>query len=250
MRTRGKAGKRGVTLMEVLIAVSLVSILSVGILMAMRVGLGALTKANNRLMDNRKVAGTQRILEQQLFGLIPVTTQCLANPEGPKGGPMAFFDGEPRAMRFVSGYSLHESWRGMPRILEFLVIPGDPAGVRLVVNEIPYWGPVSAGILCMGLMPDPVLGVGVPRFAPVQAGPASFVLADHLAFCRFAYLERKIPPLPDVWQQQWILPKYPAAIRIEMGPLAEDQARLRPLTITASVHVNRSADIQYGDYMQ
>jgi hypothetical protein len=97
---QGADPRAGVTLMELLIAVSLVSLISVGILMAMRVGLNAMEKANNRLLDNRRVAGTQRIIEQQIAGLMAVVADCRASPSAPPL-PASFFQGEPQSMCFV-----------------------------------------------------------------------------------------------------------------------------------------------------
>jgi len=56
--------QRGLTLMEVLIAVSLVGLMSIGILMSIRMGLNAMDKTNKRLMANRRLLGAQRILER------------------------------------------------------------------------------------------------------------------------------------------------------------------------------------------
>ncbi len=245
--TARNRSQRGVTLMEVLIAVSLLSFLAVGILTAMRVGLGALDKANNRLLDNRKVAGTQSIIEQQFGGLIPVQAPCIGGESPGPAGP--FFEGESQSMRFVSTYSLAGAWRDVPRIIEYRVIPAE-RGVRLVVNELPYWGPASAGMLCTGMAPDPLLGTPARRFRPVEVGPASFVLADHLAYCRFVYLLRRPPPLPDTWLGAWASIQLPGAVRIDMAPLEEDASRLRPAPITAQIRIRRAADIDYGDYAQ
>lgn len=245
--------ERGVTLMEVLIAVSLLSLLSAGMLTAMRVGLDAMNKSNERLMSNRRVAGVQRIMVQQIAGFMPVMAQCLGtDPESPRS-QMPFFQGEERTMRFVSTFSLDEAWRGLPRILEYMVIPGENGeGVRLVVNEIIYTGPRGAGLLCMGRGPDPMTGVPGPRFRPAQAGPHSFVLADKLAFCRFAYLEAPpfgAPPMtPDRWRPDWVAAAWPLGVHIEMAPLEPDSARLQPVTITAPVPIRRSPQIPYGDY--
>ncbi|MFB3828783.1 MAG: type II secretion system protein J [Bryobacteraceae bacterium] len=246
------SGRRGVTLMEVLIAVSLLSLLSVGMLMAMRVGLNALGRANERLMENRRVASVERILESQIAALMPVMAQCLVNEQGGRMR-MPFFQGEPRAMRFVSSYSLEEAWRGRAQILEYLVIPGENGrGVRLVVNEIPYANPYITGLLCLGRTPDPATGTAIPRFRPIEAGPRSFVLADRLAECRFLYLGPPPPgapsQAPDMWRSLWILDNWPAAVRVEMVPLEEDAARLRPVTLTVPVRIRRSPEIAYGDY--
>jgi CheY-like chemotaxis protein len=97
--------------------------------------------------------------------------------EAPPTTKAQFFQGEPQSMRFVSTYSLQEAARGLPRILEFQVIPGEGGrGVRLVVNEQLYSGPAAAGFFCLGPGGDSF------RFRPIEIGPRSFVLADRLSF--------------------------------------------------------------------
>lgn len=237
----------GVTLMELLIAVSLLALLATGILAAMRIGFNALGKTNRRLMDNRRVAGAQRILEQQIAGFIPVVADCLPDPERPPV-PAPFFQGEPQSMRFVSAYSLGEAWRGFPQTIEFTVVPGkDGRGVMLVVNEHLYTGPRGAGLFCLGSEFDPELGRPAPRFRPIEVGPRSFVLADKLAFCRFAYRELMPPPVLERWIPRWTAPQWPAGVRIEMAPLEPDPARLQPLTLTAPIRVNRLPGEVYAD---
>ena len=240
--------KSGVTLIEVLIAVSLLSLLSVGILFAMRVGLSAVGKADAKLIQNRRVAGTQKILEQQIAGFVPVVAVYSAGPPAPPG-KMPFFQGEPQSMRFVSTSSLQEASRGMPQILEFQVIRGEQGrGVRLVVNETVYTGPASAGMFCLGLVMDPALGVQTPRFRPIAIGARSFVLADRLASCHFSYLELKPPPELDQWRPVWILARFPLGIRIEMAALEDEPGSLRPVTITAPLRVDRYPIFNYWDY--
>ena len=242
-----KSSRAGVTLIEVLIAVSLLSVLSVGILMALRVGMNALDKADRKLMDNRRAVGAMRILEQQLAGFIPVI--AVGGPTDAAGFRVPFFEGRARSMRFVSTYSLGEAERGLPQILEFQLIPGEQGqGVRLVVNEHVYTGPRSAGVFCLGPGPDPELGIDAQRFLPIAVGPRSFVLADHLAFCRFSYFG----PLPGVpiesWHPAWVSPRWPLGIRIEMAPIEADAGRLKPVTVTAPVHVDRYPIFDYVDF--
>ena len=231
--------RAGVTLLELLIAISLLSLLSVGILMAMRVGLNAMQKANAKLLDNRRVFSVQRILEQQLAGFMPEVADCLPGPQAPPV-KMPFFQGEPQSMRFVSSYSLGEAARGYPRILEFQVIPGENnLGVRLVVNEHLYTGPLGAGVFCLGRMPHPLSGIPVPRFRPIEIGPSSFVLADRLAYCRFSYREIAPAPLLERWVPVWIQVTWPTAVRVEMAPLELDPSRLQLLALTAPIRVNK-----------
>jgi prepilin-type N-terminal cleavage/methylation domain-containing protein len=240
--------RSGVTLIEVLIAVSLFSVLSLGILLALRVGMNALGKANRRLMDNRRVAGTQQILERELTGFMPVIALAAPAP-GAAGMRIPFFEGRSHSMRFVSTYSLAEASRGLPQVLEFQVIPGEEGrGVRLVVNETPYTGPRAAGAFCLGPGPDPELGVTAQRFRPISTGPNSFVLADRLAYCRFAFLGK--PPLSaalEQWMSNWIFPGWPQGIRIELAPLDADATKLKPVTVTAPVHIDRDPTLVFED---
>ena len=237
--------RSGVTLIEVMIAVSLLSLLSLGILMSLRVGMGALDRTNRRLINNRRVAGAQRILEQQLAGFIPVV--ALAAPSGALM-KVPFFEGRAQSMRFVSSYSLSEASRGIPQVVEFQVIPGEEGlGVRLVVNETAYTGPRSAGVFCLGLGPDAESGVSIQRFLPISIGPSSFVLADRLAYCRFSFLGVAPEKNLQQWFPNWIYPKWPAGIRIDMAPLDTDLVSLKPVTVTVPVRVNRDPNLEYAD---
>ncbi|MGI8991768.1 MAG: hypothetical protein ACR2I2_19585, partial [Bryobacteraceae bacterium] len=204
----------------------------------------AMGKVNTKLMQNRRIAGTQKVIEQQIAGFMPVIatmTSPLTN--------IPFFEGEPQAMRFVSSYSLQGASRGVPQILEFAVIPGERSqGVRLIVNEWPYTGPYSAGAFCLGRVPDPARGVTVPRFRPIEAGPASFVLADRLAYCRFSYLEPMPRPVFGQWNPNWIYERWPLGIRIEMASLEEAASSLHMVTVTAPVRINHQPGMELRDY--
>jgi type II secretory pathway component PulJ len=246
VHTRVKPGVKanshtaGVTLIELLIAVLLLSLLSVGIVLTLRVAMSAMNKSGSKLMANRRVASVERILDQEIEGIMPVTADCQARP-GVTPTTLMFFQGEPQSMRLASTYSLQQGERGLPMILEFKVIPGeDEQGVRLVVNEHWYTGPRGAGMYCLGI------GGGVegappgPLFVPIGIGPGSFVLVDKLAYCRFSFRDPRTPPAQSpIWVQRWIKPVLPNAIRIEMAPLAPDLGRLEPVTLTIPVHVTR-----------
>jgi len=232
MRARSQAG---VTLMEMLIAVTLLSMISVGLLFALRIGLNAFSKTQSHLMDNRRVAGAQRILQEELAGMIPLQANCGG---GAGGARIPFFQGEPDRMRLISTFSLQEAWRGQPQILELFVIPADNGGVRLVVNEIPYVHPSQAGRLC----------IAAGKYLPMSAGPKSFVLADKLAFCRFSFLFQKDDMLTNpVWVPIFAGRTWPVAVRIEMAPMEPDFSRLQPITVTAPLRIHRLPEITYVD---
>jgi hypothetical protein len=235
----------GVTLMELLVAVLLLSLLSVGMVLTIRVALSAMNKTDSKLMANRRVTSVERILNEEISGIIPVTADCIAS--GQPGGRLMFFQGEAQSMRLASTYSLHEGARGAPMILEFHVIPGeDNEGVRLVVNEQWYTGPRGAGALCIGMGLDPFTGRPSPIFVPIQIGANSFVLSDRLAFCRFSFRDSSSRPQP-FWVDHWVLPTLPDAVRIDLAPLAPDAGRLQPVTLTIPVRVTR---LPLADYQR
>ena len=247
---RRRRSLAGVTLMEVLIAVTLLSLLTVGMAMAMRIGLNAFSKTDGRLMDNRRVAGAQRALESELQGLMPLVLPCLGSGDSGMGQKFAVFQGDPQVIRLVSTFSLQEAWRGQPMFLELFVIPGDEGkGVRLVVNEFPYH-PIETARVCQGFNLDPTSGVGLTRYPQPQANEKSFVLADKLAYCRFSYLQHPVKDLlaPAVWLPSLAYQGWPQAIRVEMAPLEPDPSRLQPQSMTIPIHIYRAPEIPYGDY--
>lgn len=241
--------RRGFTLLEVLIAVTLVSLMSVGIVYAMRAGFNTMSKTNTRVDEERKMLGAQRVLEQMLANLIPARADCHGgNPLDIKAN-IFFFQGEPGTLRFVSSYSLEEAARGLPRTIELQVIPGDRGeGVRLIVNEHAYAGSLSAGFFCLGPGPD---GRGGTRigFPPVEASRRSFVLADRLANCRFLYRRALLQAPFEEWLDEWVpMPSpIPSAIRVEMQPLAGESGRLRHSPVTVPLHIRRDYQERYED---
>jgi general secretion pathway protein J len=233
-----RSAQRGVTLIEMVIAVTLMSLLSVGIVISLRVALSAMNKTDTKLMSNRRVASVERILQQQIAGIMPVAAECQSTGEAPPAR-VVFFQGDAATMRMASSFSLQEGSRGMSVMLEYQVIPGEQEqGVRLVVNEHLYTGPRAAGLFCNGVAPDPTTGMMATRYLPVQIGAGSFVLADKLAYCRFSFREYILPAEPK-WLLRWVRPVLPTAIRIEMAPLVPDASRLQPVTLTLPVRVTR-----------
>jgi hypothetical protein len=230
------------TLMEVLIAVSLVALLSVGMLFALRAGIGSVESINRHVQTVRKASGAQRIMEQQFAGLMPVTAPCRTGAAMDTGAPSAFFDGEPNVIRFVTAYSLEEAGRGHPQILELFAIPAtDGKGLRLVVNETPYQSPLTAGMMCRVQSGDSPDSVPMLIFPPPQPSPRSFVLADRLERVSFAYQELPAAEPHERWLPRWTrMDAFPSAVRIDMVPLAADLSGLPPLPFFARIQVGRS----------
>ena len=176
--------ERGVTLIELMIAITLVAALSTGMLMAMRTGLLTLQKTDDRLQANRRVMSVNNILSRQIGGVMPILGAC---------GPV--FRGDQQSLRLASTYSMSEGSRGEPRLIELLVTPSDQGGVRLIVNEFLYTGPSSTTQFC-----------GDALITRPTVTPQSFVLADRLASCRILYKEsirESDTPVSGDWLPGW-----------------------------------------------
>lgn len=215
-----RRGEAGITLIELLLAVSLFAAISVSMAMVLNVSFTSMNKIEDKVDFNRRVVASQRALDQILQGLIPVLAPCGGKPVG--------FSGMPQGVRFVSSYSLTEGNRGRPQIVELFVGPSPNGGVRLLLNEQPYLG-----------KPSFVLRCGLPFVAQAN----TFILADRLKECSFGY--RRIDPANGMegWFSGWAYPDWPSAIRIAMSPLEIKANQVPPATIYAPLLVkNRSFD--------
>ncbi len=236
----------GVTLVEILVAVSLLSLLSVGMLVAMRLGFSTMDKVDARMVSNRRVVNSRAIIENEIAGFISTMADYVPQPNQVVQIP--FLQTERGIMRFVTEYSLEDGWRGRPQIAVLQVIPGEHSGVRLILNETPYTGRAQAGLNIAGLEQDELTGRRIVHYMEVPAGSKSFVLADRLAFCRFSYLQ-PLPQAPfQIWRSDWILPNIlPQGVRIEMAPLDAAPADLHVTTVTAPFSVTRTPGGNYAD---
>ena len=128
----------GVTLIEILVAVSLLSLLSVGMLMAMRLGFNTMDKVDAHLVANRRVVNSRGIIENEISGFVFTMADFVAAVE-PVFSPFCFSQMEPQSMRFVTSYSLEDGWRGQAADRSAAGDSGRTCGDagrrRLIVNE-------------------------------------------------------------------------------------------------------------------
>jgi prepilin-type N-terminal cleavage/methylation domain-containing protein len=223
--------QRGVTLLELMIAITLVAGLSTGMLMAMRTSLLTYGKTAKKLESNRRFVKTQQILSNQIAALIPVQGACTGS-EGQTVLGVSFLSGLPDALRLVTSYSIAEGARGYPQIVEYRVLPGERGGVRLVATEHAYTGPESINGFCQG--------------AP---GGTAYVLAENLAYCHFSYHEpyKATTFLETPWLPLWDKPLLPAGVRIEMRPAVPVTGGLSVMNVTVPIMVDRDPRLMYDD---
>ena len=223
--------QRGVTLLELMIAITLVAGLSTGMLMAMRTSLLTYEKTAKKLESNRRFVKAQQILSNQIAAVVPVQGAC-GGSDGQTIAGISFLSGLPDALRLVTSYSIAEGARGYPQIVEYRVLPGERGNVRLVATEHPYTGPESINGFCQG--------------AP---GGTAYVLAENLAYCHFSYHEpyKAITFIETPWLPLWDKPLLPAGVRIEMRPAVPQSGGLSVMNVTVPIMVDRDPRLMYDD---
>jgi len=238
----------GVTLLELMIAITLVAGLSTGMLMAMRTSLQTYEKTAKRLESNRRFVKTQQMLSDQISAVMPAQGACLGD-DGQAVGIPSFLSGSVDTLRLVSSYSIAEGSRGYPQIVEYRVLPEQRGSFRLVATERPYTGPQSTIPYCGGAAPPPVSSYELGARSAGPASGESYVLAEHLAYCRFSYHEPYDQNrfLETSWLPLWDKPLLPAGIHIEMRPLVPDAGGLSVLGVTVPIQVTRDPRLVYVD---
>lgn len=226
--------ERGFTLVEVLIAVTLVAGIATSMLFAMRSGLLSMSKIDGRLIANRRVMSVERILASELGGVMPVIGYCADNSQ------MPVFNGNDQTLHLVTSYSLTEGARGDPRVVELQVVPSPGGGMRLIANETLYSGPYATAPFCAG-----------NAFRAGEASPQSFVVADRLAYCHISYED--VDPMMRMgngnWLPMWNKTNLPAAVHVDMAPAVPDAAYLPLISVTVPIHITRDVNAPYTDTM-
>lgn len=232
MRRRAQSG---FTLIELIIAITLVAAISAALLTTMRNALMTMERTQTRLEEARRAAGLQDLVRRQIGAVMPVRGVC--------GGTNAnllspVFRGNAARLLLVSSDSLAGGSRGTPSVLLYAVQPNPDGTVRLEVTETPFSGPLSTAPLCAAALS----GLPVANVAPV-------VVYARLAFCRFLY--RRMNPDTYVgqgpWLVDWTLPALPYAVRVEMAAAPGGEARMPVGPITVPLRIARLPGVQYGD---
>ena len=233
------------TLVEVIVAMSLLGLLSAGLFTAFQVGVSSWVTTRERLMLDRNIAGQNQRFHALFAGIVPL--EARVPPDRAIGvRPFPFFQGEPQSMRFVTSHSITAGSRGGLRITELQVVDAPGKGRRVLLNQLPYRGPFSAGSFVSGWVPIPEPPGRQLVFEPIRALPnVSLIIADQLADCGFLYLERpRSRDDPSRWVPRWRdLHRLPGAITINLTP-ASREARLLPVSITTAVRAEYALPLE------
>ena len=218
----------GFTLLELLVSITIVSLLVTTVLFGWRIALSAWEKANSRLEEERTVRSTHLLLQEQMASMVPQQIWVAG------GLREFFFQGEPQAARFVSRYSLaHRAQTGL-YLIEYQVAMKPDGTRQLLLNESPVNSNDSLGKQIAGV--ETVPGGRKLQFAAFEQGAQTVHLLEGLQEIRFEYFRAGSFSQPGAWTDQWLNfnNELPRAMAIRVVAHAASGA-MQPVSIVAAI---------------
>jgi type II secretory pathway component PulJ len=214
--------------MELLISMTVLSLLATTILFSWRIAAGAWQKASTHLERSRTVLAVNQLLEEQIASMVPYRVATSS------GTPALFFQGEGQTARFLSRYSMAgRANSGLYRI-EYQIFDAPDGTKQLLMNEYAVRSREELGSLMTA--PEPSLAEQLFRFAPFQNTAQTFTLLNGLKDCRFEYYKPPIQLEPGSWVSLWssIQQDLPRSMAIRIVTPA-NTADLMPVSIVAAI---------------
>lgn len=191
MRRRGaasgvKRSKRGATLVEAVTALTLLALLATGLVAVTGNGLRAWAETREALRQDRRLGMASLRLHESISSMVPLVT-----PRPGGESPLAFFQGEERMVRFVTGHSPAQGARSGMRLVTLRAIPASGRS-QLVVTDVP-----CPSLHELGALLESTAGSAVNA-------AESWTVAEELVDFSLEYLE--IPTgtnEPERWVRRW-----------------------------------------------
>ena len=221
----------GVTLVELLVAITLLGFVSLGLLFAMRIGIGTWQRGDARLAVDRAVVTAGDLIAAQI-----ADAQARNVGWGPLEQRVSFllFDGAPERLHFLTRYSVARRERGGSYLAEYWFEHDARGECRLLYNEYPFRGDNDAVAVVEKLARDPNGQILVQYRAP-HAGPNTRILYTGLHDCGFEYL---IEPSdrPVYWGKLWPgdFRKLPHAVAVRF--LGVEAGGIAPVATVAMIN--------------
>jgi len=127
IRDLKESSARGFTLLEVLIAISLLMVVIALAGMAMRLGLNSVTAGEKKIETLERFRSSLNIISSQISSEIPLTDEGSETKK-------FIFQGSKTRLKLPTGYSIWEGWRGYV-VVEYQVIEDDKGKMSMKATE-------------------------------------------------------------------------------------------------------------------
>jgi len=222
--------KRGVTLLELLVAISLLGMVSLGLLFGLRIAVSAWQKGNSRLSADRQVFAAGDLFAQQVANARPRLVAV-----GPEDRPVRifYFQGTSNSLRFLTATSLAGRSRSGLWLAEYTFREDGPGRCKLSYNEVPYHDDRDAAQTIASVREDQSTHRLVVRF--VEPETVRDLYRD-LEGCSFEYLVVE-PGQEPRWETEWISvkPMLPPAVAARFR--GREGRGIAPVAMVASFNV-------------
>jgi prepilin-type N-terminal cleavage/methylation domain-containing protein len=222
--------QNGITLIELLIAMSLLGLISLGMLFAMRIGVNSWQHANKRMSADRSVIAASDLITEQLAG-----ARAKVVGWGPleRRAGFLYFEGRAGRMRLLTDYSVAARVRGGMWIAEYWFESNARNECRLMYNERPFRSDDDIASTVNQVVTGPAGYVADYR-APVTSA-STRVLYSGIHNCTFEYLVEPFNA-PVYWTPNWtsdnrLLPRA-VAVRFK----GEEADGIAPVAIVATLN--------------
>jgi len=222
-------GESGLTLLELIIAITISGLVALAVTVSLRIGVRAWEKSQGAVLALRRQANAADLLPAQLGGgVMRIVEVELFN----RRQRMPFFFGDETRLVFLSTYSAAQHGRGGMVVADYFVEQQPDRTWKLWLNEQPALDDEWLARWVVGTVATSE-GGEKPQLRPFDADRA-MLLFQGLAECRFQYL-RETSATAE-WVAPWSLlanPYVPPAIRLQLAQGTSGAARLAPTPVYA-----------------
>jgi general secretion pathway protein J len=195
---RSKRSETGFTLLEMIIAVTLVAMMALGLWAIFRISIRSWSRGTTFIDTNQHHRSLMDLVRKQL-----ASTFGIFAPGDSENGyaPNLIYSGAEDSLRFISINSLHFQESPGLTLVQYEVNRDSSGDFALIEKESRY----------LGQQPDPEIFVG-------QSKPTT--IFSNLTSCIFEYFDPGSGDMPSQWVRDWdgqSLRRLPAAVSITMS---------------------------------